>query len=123
MSRRHGMGSYMIGQRTPCPQLSGVSEIFGLDTCQRYHPSPCFLRDAGLLGTMIGVLQRGARPHLEGAVDPIGYTLAGRVKASRNLRDRLAGVIACEDLRPLDLAERSGRHPAQAFEPVQFVGG
>ena len=72
---------------------------------------------------MIGVLERGAGPHREGAVDPLGYTLAGNVKISRNLSDGLAGVIAREDLRPPDLAERSGRRPAQVSEPVQFVGG
>src|SRR5258708_8371717 len=95
------MGSYMIGQRATRPHLSGVTEILGLDARQRYHPGACLLSDAGLFRAVIGVLESGARPNRQSAVDPLGHTLASHVKGARDLSDGLPAVIARPDLPPL----------------------
>src|SRR5882757_10890017 len=104
MSRLHRMASYMVGQRASCPQLSGVTQIFGLDARQRYHPGTRLLRDGGLFGAVISVLESGARPYCQRTIDPLGDTLTRHVKIASNLSDRFASVIAREDLRPLDFA-------------------
>src|SRR5713101_4558520 len=122
MSRLHSMVAHMLGQRAACPHLSGVTQILGLSARQRDHPGACLLCDAGLLGAMIGVLESSARPNCQSTIDPLGHTLSSHVKSARNLSDSLAGVIAREDLRPLDLAKRSCRRSAQVLEPFQFIG-
>src|SRR5438552_2980095 len=70
-------------------------------------PSTRILRDAGLFGAMISVLESGAWPNRQCTIDPLGHTLTSHVKTARNLGDGFAGVIASEDLRPLDFAKRS----------------
>jgi len=54
---------------------------------------------------MIGVLESGLRADRQGALDPLGDAHASHAKVARNLSDSLAGVIASEDLRPLDFAK------------------
>ena len=71
---------------------------------------------------MISVLESGLRSDRQGALDPLGDALASDAKVARNLSDGLAGVIAGEDLRPLDFAQRSRGSLAQTLQSRHSSG-
>src|SRR5579862_6582739 len=83
-----------------------------------HDPGFGIIGDDRFPGLMRRIFQAHIGTDLEGPVNPFQNTLARHLQGSCDLADGLAGIIAPQDLRALDIAESGGLGMAKVAEVI-----
>jgi len=123
MTGSRAMLPYVLGQQAGGPQFLRVTQLLGLLASQCHHPSARFRAQRLRSASARQVLQRRAYAQFEGlgyaALDPgsIGTERSG------DRRNRLAGMIAQQNLRPLYPPGGFRARLGQLFQPGGVLFG
>jgi hypothetical protein len=117
-----GVLAHMPGQCAPRPHLCGITEIFRLGTGYMNYPGLGIFGDRRFSGPVVGVLQRRAGTYCQSLTHPLPDALTGHPDRTGNLRDRLTGIIAQHDSRPLRFPPRRRPRISQALEVFDLLG-